>query len=482
MKETMKKFIMLLPLIMSVNVYGVILPPSQQRSNPFIPYDDNASNSNSNGSGASASQRALSKQVAPFALKPFLYSLQAQALAYIAQSSSTLEELKVVMPEYFFKKIVLLREALERLRTCNNLGAPIGMPLAQDVLLVEALLSCVKHIKQKKLIKDLMQNASFVASIETFKFFHRNGVPLNIVLRSWSNSNALHMLASSHVLVNMDIQIIAAQFLLDNGIDVNAQDLEKSTALQYAIGEKKVELVKYLLSRGADANLKGFLQHAPLYRALWDPITPESVVIIRALLEYGAIIPKEIFIYGRALPVMDHLEQKRLGQLSVLESNDKIAVQEVIDMIREHQAREQVQTGVKEEASKEQQFLIAAHTGNIEALKRLLGELVSINCVDKDGNTVLMLAAQTGRFEIVKFLTDFIKSNSWVNRTNNNGQTAADLAESIGDMRLAKYIKKTCNSCGKNGCTTRCSRCHNVYYCSTACQKIDWPTHKQNCI
>ena len=27
----------------------------------------------------------------------------------------------------------------------------------------------------------------------------------------------------------------------------------------------------------------------------------------------------------------------------------------------------------------------------------------------------------------------------------------------------------------------KCSRCHEVFYCSVECQKKDWPTHKQVC-
>ena len=90
-----------------------------------------------------------------------------------------------------------------------------------------------------------------------------------------------------------------------------------------------------------------------------------------------------------------------------------------------------------------------------------------------------MLAAQTGRFDVVRFLLELVKDNTWVNQNNNNGQTAADLAESIGDMRLARYIKKACNNCGKSGCTTRCGKCHNVYYCSAGFQKTDWAAHSK---
>jgi ankyrin repeat protein len=42
------------------------------------------------------------------------------------------------------------------------------------------------------------------------------------------------------------------QLLLDNGIDVNHQDVDGCTALHFAIGEEQYELAKILLKNGAN--------------------------------------------------------------------------------------------------------------------------------------------------------------------------------------------------------------------------------------
>ena len=44
--------------------------------------------------------------------------------------------------------------------------------------------------------------------------------------------------------------------------------------------------------------------------------------------------------------------------------------------------------------------------------------------------------------------------------------------------------RKACNVCGFEPCTTRCSLCKVVYYCSVECQRDDWNKggHKTNCI
>ena len=51
----------------------------------------------------------------------------------------------------------------------------------------------------------------------------------------------------------------------------------------------------------------------------------------------------------------------------------------------------------------------------------------------------------------------------------------------IGDYRI-----RTCAACGKREkrlrSMKRCGKCHASFYCSTDCQRLDWPTHKQSCM
>lgn len=39
-----------------------------------------------------------------------------------------------------------------------------------------------------------------------------------------------------------------------------------------------------------------------------------------------------------------------------------------------------------------------------------------------------------------------------------------------------------CGGCGEAGAKLRCTRCKAAFYCSQACQKRAWPTHKQRCV
>lgn len=41
--------------------------------------------------------------------------------------------------------------------------------------------------------------------------------------------------------------------------------------------------------------------------------------------------------------------------------------------------------------------------------------------------------------------------------------------------------QKVCSNCSKSNCSSRCSRCKKVFYCSRTCQVEHWPSHKLVC-
>lgn len=69
--------------------------------------------------------------------------------------------------------------------------------------------------------------------------------------------------------------------LLDAGVDINAQDHEGRTALALALGECGLEVVQFLLDRGANPNLGN-----PLIWGLWHSETNSDE--LAALLDAGA--------------------------------------------------------------------------------------------------------------------------------------------------------------------------------------------------
>lgn len=70
-----------------------------------------------------------------------------------------------------------------------------------------------------------------------------------------------------------------------------------------------------------------------------------------------------------------------------------------------------------------------------------------------------------------------------------NGGTIKDAVKRVDQLlgafqdRLGDPVM-ACQVCRKNATGSalkRCSRCKQSYYCSQACQKADWPTHKRSC-
>ncbi|XP_026193698.1 uncharacterized protein LOC34624050 [Cyclospora cayetanensis] len=61
-------------------------------------------------------------------------------------------------------------------------------------------------------------------------------------------------------------------------------------------------------------------------------------------------------------------------------------------------------------------------------------------------------------------------------------QAAMQLLQQTGQAKLEAPSKPKCENCGKEeGPLKRCGRCGKSCYCSTECQREDWPLHKRTC-
>lgn len=283
-----------------------------------------------------------------FAIKPIVFSLQAQALAYIAQSASTNEELKAVMAEDLFKKLVLLREAIARFlkkpSIWDEVIDPIGKLLVQDILLVQALLICTKHLKEEKIIEYIMQNASSTGAVETIIFLHTNGIPIDMHLNG-EGRTALLYIASISGTVRSDVLIRLAQILLANGANVNARDNCGRTPLLFAARHARVELVDYLLKNGADINAKTLIKDTILHTIIYDLAggryhgydyghkeSPLNATV-KLLLQHGADFYADMMLECRILTPLQCLEK-------IAQKKDKSAAiaKNLINLINERQA------------------------------------------------------------------------------------------------------------------------------------------------
>jgi hypothetical protein len=59
------------------------------------------------------------------------------------------------------------------------------------------------------------------------------------------------------------------------------------------------------------------------------------------------------------------------------------------------------------------------------------------------------------------------------NKTNNDLQP--------NNASTEELIRNACGFCKSSGCSKKCSRCKETFYCSTKCQREDWNQHKTRC-
>lgn len=202
-------------------------------------------------------------------------------------------------------------------------------------------------------------------------------------------------------------------------IDPSAHDAEGATALHYAIGAGRLELVRWLIEIGADVNRP---------RAEVDPDTPEDSDGATPLMaaagsffakKAGMEILELLLGAGAAVNARDRLGRTALFQ--ALEHPDRL--QRLIEAGAEVDARAQDGTtvmlhallskntraiatleaaGASKEGARELEFLEAASQGDLERVRALIADGAQVNF--RMESTALTGAAQGGHLELVRFL------------------------------------------------------------------------------
>jgi hypothetical protein len=78
-------------------------------------------------------------------------------------------------------------------------------------------------------------------------------------------------------------------------------------------------------------------------------------------------------------------------------------------------------------------------------------------------------------------------ADATIGSTMHAGKTPLEYAISLNaDAATLRELRRVCGVCGKSqgqieGNILKCSKCLAAYYCSAACQLVDWPKHKAVC-
>lgn len=168
--------------------------------------------------------------------------------------------------------------------------------------------------------------------------------------------------------------------LLEHGADVNAAQLDGTTALHWAVYHDHTASVKQLLAAGANAKAENRYGVAPLSLAC----TNGNAEVVRALLAAGA------------------------------DPNTTLRGGETV-------------------------LMTAARTGRLDPVQALLDAGAKVDATDRKGQTALMWAAAEGHAPVVELL---IKSGADVRRRLNSGFTAFLFAAREGRIEVVRSLLK----------------------------------------
>ncbi|GAB5032884.1 potassium channel skor-like [Nannochloropsis oceanica] len=176
---------------------------------------------------------------------------------------------------------------------------------------------------------------------------------------------------------NMDI----LQRLLRSGIDVNGRDCNERTALMVASSAGNFELVKWLVSLGAEVNLQDKFGGSALSDAMHQN-TPVHMEIMGFLSQRGAVLELEDAA-GQLCQAAADGEQKKLARM--LEMN-------VSPNVADYDQRTPLH--------------LAASQGHLNCVKLLLNFWADVNPIDRMGGTPLSDAVRHGHIAIQAMLRE----------------------------------------------------------------------------
>ena len=217
-----------------------------------------------------------------------------------------------------------------------------------------------------------------------------------------------------------DIKLV--QYLVSKGADVNIRNNNNDTPLQIAVFFENVEILTLLVSNGANLNVTDFLGRTPLH----DTVNREHFQNTKYLISKGAEINTQ------------DVRSKSPLHDAVLDGNIKIS---------EYLILKDANVNAKDEDGKAP-LHIASSEGYTEIARHLLTHGADINARDKLENIPLHYAALSGHLEMVKYLVSRGANVNargafyltWGAMDITLGCTPLHIAAHRGHFEIAKYL------------------------------------------
>ena len=298
--------------------------------------------------------------------------------------------------------------------------------------------------------------------LEVVKYLVGNGADFNV--KNVIGSTPLHFAAKFNKLE------VVKYLIEEKGADINVRDYYKKVPLHLAAENSCLEVVKYLVEeKGADVNVGDYYKKVPLHLAaentcqevkkysvkekdvnfngitiLHNAADDGDLEMVKYLIEKGARI--DLKINGKTpLNVLEHKGYKHVVDSIVKKLTKRFFdavkyedLSEVLDLINQG-----VSVNVKDRNG---QTLLhcAAINGKLKVVKYLVEKKhADVNVKDDSGMVPLHYAIMTANLEMIMYLTE--TKGIDLNVIDDNGQTPLKTAFEIGRTDIVEYLERKLN-------------------------------------
>ncbi len=203
------------------------------------------------------------------------------------------------------------------------------------------------------------------------------------------------------------------KFLLDKGADVNVKAGMGFTALTFASFNGHIDIVKILLSKGADVNVEGTAVMTHGMTPLMAASRGGHIEVVKLLIDHRANINIIPINGASALTYASFGGYMKIAEL-LLDKGADVNTKNVY-----------VATPL----------IAASDSGNIEITKLLLDKGANVNASTNNGHTALIAASEKGHTEIVKLL---LNKGADMNVKAKDGDTAMSVAKKVDITEMLK--------------------------------------------
>ena len=272
-------------------------------------------------------------------------------------------------------------------------------------------LPCIKPSIQQNKAEIKLRRLGYEDSYESHRIEEKDNddiMKLKIAARWISPSEAFHKAVSDN---NVELM----KFLIEKGADVNNADKDGESPLHKAAVEGHTEVVKLLIDAGADVNKANEVGWTPLHKAAGYGHTE----VVKLLIDAGAV--------DKDVNKADAYDATLLYHAAADGRTE--AVKLLIE------AGADVNKAAKDGKTP---LYWAAWGGHKEMVRLLIAKGADVNKAAKDGWTPLHWAAWRGHKEMVRLL---IAKGADVNKANEVGRTPLHWASENGHTEIVELLK-----------------------------------------